>query len=196
NGYYLLTSHRAANVDDPHALKEIIQLIAKLPGQACWPIHYRTQKVIKDSKIDLPENLIWTEPVGYSDFLTLLSNCAAVITDSGGIQEEACILGVPCVTIRDRTERPETVDVGANVLVHRNAEAMVAALNRPIKPWTNPFGDGHTAEAILDVVMRQQPRPVPQTQDTVCVVGLGYMGLPTSLLLANAGVEAAGFDLS
>jgi len=76
------------------------------------------------------------------------------------VQEEACILGVPRVTMRDRTERPETVDVGANVLVHRNAEAMVAALNRPIKPWTNPFGDGHTAERILDVIMGQHVKPV------------------------------------
>ncbi|WP_051389919.1 non-hydrolyzing UDP-N-acetylglucosamine 2-epimerase [Bradyrhizobium sp. Ec3.3] len=194
-GYFLLTSHRAANVDDPGALKEIIQLITKLPGRVCWPIHYRTQKVLKENKFDLPANLTWTEPVGYSDFLNLLSNCSAVITDSGGVQEEACILGIPCVTIRDRTERPETVDVGANVLVHRNAEAMIAALNRPIKPWTNPFGDGHTAERILDVIVGHDVKPVLQTQDTVCVVGLGYMGLPTSLLFANAGLRVTGVDL-
>jgi UDP-N-acetylglucosamine 2-epimerase (non-hydrolysing) len=195
-GYYLLTSHRAANVDNPDALKEVIQLITKIPGRVCWPIHYRTQKVLKENKINLPANLTWTEPVGYSDFLNLLSNCAAVITDSGGVQEEACILGVPCVTIRESTERPETVDVGANVLVHRNAEAMVAALNRPIKPWTNPFGDGHAAERILDILLGQHVRPVPQTEDTVCVVGLGYMGLPTSLLFASAGVKVTGLDLS
>lgn len=194
--YYLLTSHRASNVDDPDALKEIVELVAKIPGKVCWPIHYRTQKVLKENRIELPGNLTWTDPVGYSDFVKLLSNCSAVITDSGGVQEEACILGVPCVTIRDRTERPETVDVGANVVVHRDAEAMIEALNRRVQPWTNPFGDGHTAEAILDIVTRQQPRPVPQTQDSVCVVGLGYMGLPTSLLLANAGVKVAGFDLS
>jgi UDP-N-acetylglucosamine 2-epimerase len=106
------TSQRAAKVDDPDALKEIIQLIAKLPGQACWAMHYRTQKVLKESKIDLPGNLTWTEPVGCSDFLTLLSNCTAVISPSGGVQEDACILGVRCATIRDRTERPETVYVG------------------------------------------------------------------------------------
>lgn len=195
-GYYLFTSHRAANVDDRDALKEIIQLIAKIPGQVCWPIHYRTQKVLKENKIDLPGNLTWTDPVGYSDFLNMLSNCAAVITDSGGVQEEACILGVPCVTIRDSTERPETVDVGANVLVHRNAEAMVAALNRPITPWTNPFGDGHTAERIINILIDQNVQPVAQTQDTVCVVGLGYMGLPTSLLFASAGIKVTGFDVS
>ncbi|MEH2516371.1 UDP-N-acetylglucosamine 2-epimerase (non-hydrolyzing) [Bradyrhizobium sp. AZCC 1610] len=194
--YYLLTSHRAANVDDPDALKELIQLITKIPGNVCWPIHYRTQKVLKESKIDLPANLTWTEPVGYSDFVNLLSNCTAVITDSGGVQEEACILGVPCVTIRDSTERPETVDLGANVLVHRNADAMVAALKRPIKPWTNPFGDGRTAERILDVIMGKHVKPVLQTHDTVCVVGLGYMGLPTSLLFANAGLKVTGVDLS
>ena len=194
--FYLLTSHRAANVDDPDALKEIIQLITKIPGKVCWPIHYRTQKVLKENRIDLPANLTWTEPVGYSDFLNLLSNCKAVITDSGGVQEEACILGVPCVTIRDRTERPETVDVGANVLVHRNSEAMVAALERPIIPWKNPFGDGHTAEKILDIITGRQVQPIPENQDTVCVVGLGYMGLPTSLLLANAAVKVTGFDLS
>jgi UDP-N-acetylglucosamine 2-epimerase (non-hydrolysing) len=194
--FYLLTSHRAANVDDPDALKEIIRLITKIPGKVCWPIHYRTQKVLKENAIDLPANLTWTDPIGYSDFLNLLSNCTAVITDSGGVQEEACILDVPCVTIRDRTERPETIDVGANVLVHRNAEAMVAALNRPVKPWTNPFGDGHTAERIIDIVAGQHVQPVPQTRDTVCVVGLGYMGLPTSLLFANAGVKVTGIDLS
>lgn len=195
-GYYLLTSHRAANVDDPNVLIEIIRLVARIPGKVYWPIHYRTQKVLKEAKIDLPPNLIWTEPVGYSDFVKLLSNCIAVITDSGGVQEEACILGVPCVTIRDRTERPETVDVGANVLVHRNAEAMLEALNRPIASWENPFGDGHTAERILDIVTEQEVLPVLQTLDTVCVVGLGYMGLPTSLLLANAGVKVAGVDLN
>lgn len=194
--YYLLTSHRAANVDDPDALMEIIHLITKVPGTVYWPIHYRTQKVLKESKIDLPSNLIWSEPVGYSDFLNLLSNCRAVITDSGGVQEEACILGVPCVTIRDRTERPETVDVGANVLVHRNADAMVEALGRPITPWTNPFGDGHTAEKILDIILGRQQQTALKTRDTVCVVGLGYMGLPTSLLFANAGVKVIGFDLN
>lgn len=195
-GYYLLTSHRAANVDDPDALKELIQLVAKLPGKVCWPIHYRTQRVLKENNIDLPAHLIWTEPVGYSDFLNLLSNSTAVITDSGGVQEEACILGIPCVTIRDRTERPETVEVGANVLVHRNAEAMVAALNRPMKPWANPFGDGHTAERILDVITGQHVQRIPRTHDTVCVVGLGYMGLPTSLLFARAGVRVTGFDFN
>lgn len=194
--YYLLTCHRAANVDDPDALNEIIGLIGKIPGDVCWPIHHRTQKVLKEGGIRLPANLTWTEPVGYSDFLTLLSNCKAVITDSGGVQEEACILHIPCVTIRDRTERPETVDVGANVLVHRDAEAMVAALNRPMPPWTNPFGDGHTAERILDIVMGLHVQPAPRTHDTVCVAGLGYMGLPTSLLFANAGVRVTGFDLN
>lgn len=195
-GYYLLTCHRAANVDDPDALNEIIRLIRQIPGDVCWPIHYRTQKVLKQSRIPLPPTLTCTEPVGYFDFLNLLSNCTAVITDSGGVQEEACILGVPCVTIRDSTERPETVDVGANVLVHRNAEAMVAALNRPMTSWTNPFGDGHTAERILNIVTGQDVQPAPRTQDTVCVAGLGYMGLPTSLLFANAGVTVTGFDLN
>lgn len=194
--YYLLTCHRAANVDDPDALNEIIGLIGKIPGDVCWPIHHRTQKLLKEGGIRLPANLTWTEPVGYSDFLTLLSNCKAVITDSGGVQEEACILHIPCVTIRDRTERPETVDVGANVLVHRDAEAMVAALNRPMPTWTNPFGDGHTAERILDIVMGLHVQPAPRTHDTVCVAGLGYMGLPTSLLFANAGVRVTGFDLN
>lgn len=194
--YYLLTCHRAANVDDPDALNEIIGLIGKIPGDVCWPIHHRTQKLLKEGGIRLPANLTWTEPVGYSDFLTLLSNCKAVITDSGGVQEEACILHIPCVTIRDRTERPETVDVGANVLVHRDAEAMIAALNRPMPTWTNPFGDGHTAERILDIVMGLHVQPAPRTHDTVCVAGLGYMGLPTSLLFANAGVRVTGFDLN
>ena len=196
NGYYLLTSHRASNVDDPDALTEIVQLITKIPGKVYWPIHYRTQQALKESKIDLPANLIWGDPVGYSDFLNLLSNCTAVVTDSGGVQEEACILGVPCVTIRDRTERPETVEVGANVLVHRDAAAMVEALNRPVTPWTNPFGDGHTAERILNIVTGRQVQAVLQTLDTVCVVGLGYMGLPTSLLLASAGVKVTGVDLN
>jgi UDP-N-acetylglucosamine 2-epimerase (non-hydrolysing) len=100
-------------------------------------------------------NLKIIDPVDFLSFLQLESNARLILTDSGGVQEEACILRVPCVTLRNNTERPETVDAGANILAGTAAESIVTSaetmLNR--KPdWLNPFGDGHAAERIINII--------------------------------------------
>lgn len=152
-GYCLFTAHRGANVDTKEALSEIFKILAATPMKVCWPIHHRTQKSIQDHQLKLPQNVLLTEPLGYFDFLCLMQNASLIVTDSGGLQEEACILHVPCITIRENTERPETIEVGANVLVGRDLKKFKAALERksPID-WKNPFGDGTSAKQIVDIL--------------------------------------------
>ena len=107
-------------------------------------------------KVNAITGLNIIEPVGYLDFLILESNARLILTDSGGVQEEACILKTPCVTLRDNTERPETVEVGANVIVGCEPERMVDGVETMLcvdSDWVNPFGDGKSSESILDVVL-------------------------------------------
>jgi len=156
--FVLVTAHRALNVDTKQALKRLVDLIDALPqltGRAVvYPIHPRTKA--KLNKYDLSfSNVTLIEPVGYLDFLQLEQHAHLIITDSGGIQEEACILQVPCITIRENTERPETLTVGANRLVGLDLDALKEAITfheKKNRGWTNPFGDGHTAERILEVI--------------------------------------------
>lgn len=156
--FVLVTAHRALNVDTKQALKRLVDLIDALPqltGRAVvYPIHPRTKA--KLNKYDLSfSNVTLIEPVGYLDFLQLEQHAHLIITDSGGIQEEACILQVPCITIRENTERPETVTVGANRLVGLDLDALKEAIafhEKKARDWKNPFGDGHTAERILEVI--------------------------------------------
>ena len=97
------------------------------------------------------------DPVGYFEFLALLKNTKLVLTDSGGIQEEACIMGVPCVTVRTNTERPETIEVGANILGGFNKTSIIKAANRLLNKenfnWENPFGDGKSADRIVETTL-------------------------------------------
>jgi len=96
-------------------------------------------------------------PVGYLEFLLLESKAALILTDSGGVQEESCILSVPCVTLRENTERPETITVGSNILAGTNPEKMLAATDLMIdipRTWNNPFGDGDAAHRVIDVCKR------------------------------------------
>jgi UDP-N-acetylglucosamine 2-epimerase (non-hydrolysing) len=106
----------------------------------------------------VPESIRLVDPLDYLDFLRLQEDARIVFTDSGGVQEEACILGVPCVTLRDETERPETVEVGANVLAGTDPDRieMVARDIDGTEPdWENPFGDGTSAEQIVDIIERE-----------------------------------------
>jgi len=100
------------------------------------------------------------DPVGYLEFLVLELMAVLILTDSGGVQEEGCILSVPCVTLRDNTERPETIDVGANVLAGTNPEKILTAALRIIgnpRTWKNPFGKGNAARCILEVCKKNRP---------------------------------------
>jgi len=96
-------------------------------------------------------------PIGYFDFLALLKHCRLVLTDSGGIQEESCILGTPCVTLRNETERQQTIDLAANILAKNDGSGLVTCINHMIKNkkrFTQPFGDGHASERIVDKLLK------------------------------------------
>jgi UDP-N-acetylglucosamine 2-epimerase (non-hydrolysing) len=202
DNYFLVTAHRAANVDIKSHLVQLLELLDKLNEKyhqpIVWPIHPRTKAKLAQFSISLPDYLKLIPPVGYIDFIQLQKNAQLILTDSGGIQEEACLLGVPCITLRDNTERPESIDVGANVLVGRDADkALTAAdiwLSKANVHWDNPFGDGHVAEYILDVVTNDTKIILAKNQ-TIAVIGLGYMGLPLASLLAQAGYLVSGVDL-
>jgi len=154
--YFLVTAHRAENVDVKSGLVGIINGLS-LVRESCgipviFPMHPRTQKMMNAFGIGSPGITI-IPPVGYMEFLELEANAKLILTDSGGVQEEACILGIPCVTLRRNTERPETVDAGANVLAGTDAGAIVRAVKTMMKAsrtWKNPYGDGHAGERIAE----------------------------------------------
>lgn len=150
--YYLFTSHRGFNVDNKADLLETINLIGAIPGKVCWPIHPRTLRKIQDYNLELAQNIISMEPLGYLDFLKLLEGAKSVITDSGGVQEEAYILNTPCITMRESTERPETLLDEANVLVGRDIKKLHQYLNREIESWSKPFGEGDASKRIIEIL--------------------------------------------
>jgi UDP-GlcNAc3NAcA epimerase len=145
--YVLLTIHRAANTDDPARLRQIAQAISALGKPVIFPVHPRTQKFLRDYQITWSEQSRLIEPVGYMDMLALVQAAHRVATDSGGVQKEAFLLGTPCVTLREETEWPETLEGDWNILVGSNPEAILAALNRPQpQPLSrHPFGEGDAA---------------------------------------------------
>lgn len=192
--YILFTAHRASNVDSKQALTEVVSLLAAMKQTIVWPIHVRTKKKLEEFGLSLPEHVITCDPLGYLDFLNLEQCAQFIVTDSGGLQEEACILDVPCITIRSNTERPETISVGANRLVGRNIDQLTKALEEPYPEWKNPFGDGHTAENIIDL-SEKYVRSLHRNE-TISMVGLGYMGLPTALFFAKSGYTVNGFDIN
>ena len=158
--FILVTAHRPSNVDTESSLLELISCLKRIDDEfqrtIVWPIHPRTLGRIKSFNLEMPKNVIITESLGYLDFIQLMKNSEFVITDSGGLQEESCILGVPCITLRENTERPETITVGANVLVGRDADKMISAMkdfNNSSLKWVSPFGDGTTAKKIVDVLV-------------------------------------------
>lgn len=153
NHFLLLTLHRAENVDDINSLKTLVTKLKEISHhKIIFPIHPRTKKNLVQNKISLPENVTTIDPVGYLDFLSLLRKCMLVLTDSGGVQEEAVILQKPCITLRHTTERWETVLMGANRLypLFQNNEdfgdAVESMLNIKIK--NQPYGEDVTAKTI------------------------------------------------
>ena len=156
--YFLLTLHRQENVDDRGRLSSILEGLAKAAEQfqlpILYPVHPRSKKRMDEFKLT-PQGLLQIEPVDFLTFLNLEKNAKLVITDSGGVQEEACILGVPCVTVRDNTERPETVEVGANIVAGTSSHTIVESVRTMMGregQWGNPFGDGRAAERIVQAL--------------------------------------------
>ena len=152
--YLAVTAHRAGNVDDPARLEALVALLEALPGPVAFPVHPRTRARLEAAGLlDRLAGLTLAPPLGYLDFLELARNARAILTDSGGVQKEAYLLGVPCVTLRDTTEWVETVDAGWNVLVDLDRDAALAALERTPPPERPElYGGGHAAERVRDVV--------------------------------------------
>lgn len=158
DNFILATTHRAENVDSSERLQRIITGINSVSEElgipAVLPIHPRTKKMLEKNLIDTGTIRI-IEPIGVIEFVSLEANAAICMTDSGGVQEEACILGTPCLTMRENTERPETITVGANMLVGTDVSMMVQSAKQMVQSkrgWENPFGDGRASERIIDLI--------------------------------------------
>jgi UDP-N-acetylglucosamine 2-epimerase (non-hydrolysing) len=158
-GYILVTIHRAENVDNNIRLKRIVNCISDIQKEynitILFPIHPRTNNMLQTMGLKY-DNISFTQPIGYFDFVTLEENARLVITDSGGVQEETCILGTPCITIRDNTERPETIDVGSNILSGTEKTEISKAVRSMLEKnrnWSHPFGDGFASHQIVQILL-------------------------------------------
>ncbi|MBI4304587.1 MAG: UDP-N-acetylglucosamine 2-epimerase (non-hydrolyzing) [Chloroflexi bacterium] len=158
-GYFLLTLHRQENVDDRNRLASILEGVDRAAVEfglpIIYPIHPRSQKRLSEFNLK-PRNLTLVEPMDFLSFLQLESNARLIFTDSGGVQEESCILRVPAVTLRDNTERPETLEVGSNILAGASPEKILQCAREMmdrVNRWQNPFGDGKAGSRIVNTIL-------------------------------------------
>lgn len=167
NDYAVLTLHRPSNVDNKESLGYVIDILGQIQKKTkiVFPVHPRTMKnLVKfnlTNKVKNQKNIIPTEPLGYLDFMHLMANSKFVITDSGGIQEEATVLGVPCITLRDNTERPVTVEQGTNMLVSTDKKKIVEASMKIIKGVSlkgrvPELWDGLAAKRIVEILVKEK----------------------------------------
>lgn len=167
NGFAVLTLHRPSNVDDGHKLKTLVSLFLELSRELplVWTLHPRTRKQLEVSglwkSVSESGRIILVQPLDYLEMLKLNMEAKAVITDSGGLQEESCVLGTPCITMRDNTERPVTLleNGGTSQLTGSVPDKIRHAFNRALsvqrKPFRPPLWDGHTAARIVDILSAQ-----------------------------------------
>lgn len=160
SGYFLVTLHRPANVDDPYKLKTMLDAILDGTGDfpIVFPVHPRTRQKLEVIKYSHPR-LLQVEPMGYLEFIYMVKNAKGVITDSGGITEETTVLRVPCMTLRDSTERPETVTTGSNELVGTEPANLAPYLERLLNGnWKKgaipPLWDGKTSPRIVEKLLK------------------------------------------
>src|SRR6185436_14162680 len=163
--YALLTLHRPSNVDMRDSFARILDALESISTRLpiVFPVHPRTKKTIAElglsERVESMKGLRIVEPLGYLDFLNLSSSARLVLTDSGGIQEETTALGIPCITLRENTERPITVEMGTNVVVGTDTSKIIAAANATLNGSAKkalpplPLWDGHTSERILDALV-------------------------------------------
>ena len=161
--YFLLTLHRCETVDNPEKIKKLIGMLASIDRKIVFPIHPRTEKALKEFNLTLPENVIKTGPLGYFDFLRLLKSSFLVMTDSGGVQEEAVALRVPCLTLRNFTERMEIVELGVSFLVGIEPDMIRQHIDyiinnnvrEKLRQIENPYGVGKTSESIIEILKQR-----------------------------------------
>ena len=162
NEYYLMTCHRRENVHIRHSFENIISLIGSTDRKIYFPASYRTQKVLKEYSLSLPSNVIMVDPIGYTEMLIMMANSRGVITDSGTVVEETCVLQVPSLQMRKATERPQVYDVGSSVkfdptqpdryphdIVYRKLEGLYG------KTWKHNLGDGKASERIVNDLLNR-----------------------------------------
>jgi UDP-N-acetylglucosamine 2-epimerase (non-hydrolysing)/UDP-GlcNAc3NAcA epimerase len=159
----LATAHRAGNVDDPARLELLVELLLAVAGRLVLPLHPRTHARLEAAglreRLDAAANITLLAPLGYVEFGELLCNARAILTDSGGVQKEAYLARVPCVTMRDTTEWVETVNVGWNVLVDLDRDAALLALAREL-PRDHPslYGDGQAGRRVVQALESLAPQ--------------------------------------
>jgi UDP-N-acetylglucosamine 2-epimerase (non-hydrolysing) len=158
--YFLVTLHRQENVDDFSRFESILKGLDKLADKYKYPIiypmHPRSRKKMHEFGL-ISERIKLIDPIDYFGFLKLEENARMILTDSGGVQEESCILGTPCITLRDNTERPETLEVGANMLAGSDSSKIVECseiMLQKSNEWQNPFGDGNAGEKIINIFLK------------------------------------------
>ena len=160
--YVLATAHRSGNVDRPDRLAQLVELLLAVPHHVLLPLHPRTHARLRSAglleRLQRSERLVVTPPLGYLELTALLLNARAVMTDSGGLQKEAYLGGISCITLRSTTEWVETVQRGWNVLVDLDVNAALEALDRQ-PPSDRPplYGDGHAAERVVDALRLHLP---------------------------------------
>ena len=163
--YAVVTAHRAENVDTKENLEKLVEIILSIPITVVYPMHPRTEKMLKLhglwDRLQSAENVVITKPLGYFDFLKLLKHARFVMTDSGGVQEEAVTLKVPCITLRNSTERPETLETGYNVLVGLDVDRAKKMVDKvlngrefgtDLERAKNPLGDGRAGQRIAETL--------------------------------------------
>jgi UDP-GlcNAc3NAcA epimerase len=158
--YVAVTAHRAGTVDDPDRLARLVDLLLAVPLEVVFPLHPRTRARLEEFGLldRLAAGATLTAPLGYVEFTALVRGAQAVLTDSGGVQKEAYLAGVRCITLRDTTEWTETVDAGWNTLVDLDAAAALAALDRTPPPERPAlYGDGRAGERVVDALIGLRP---------------------------------------
>jgi UDP-N-acetylglucosamine 2-epimerase (non-hydrolysing)/UDP-GlcNAc3NAcA epimerase len=154
--YALATVHRAANTDDQNNMRSILTAFGQLSIKIIFPLHPRTRKLLAQFGLSVPQNVSMIDPAGYLDMLVLEENADCILTDSGGIQKEAFLLGVRCITLRDETEWVETVEAGWNKLVGAHSEMIRSAYDTwsPANDRPALYGDGTAAQKICEILKR------------------------------------------
>lgn len=158
--YFLTTIHRASNTDNKENLKNIVDAFSELKETVVFPVHPRTEKFLKEYGMydKLKSSVELVKPLGFLDFIKLMNHAKMILTDSGGIQKEAYILKIPCITLRENTEWGETVEDGWNVLVGANKDKIIEMVNGfhpSLKAHKDRFGNGNASEKIVSIIDTQ-----------------------------------------